>query len=103
LHAIINSGPLADLTQDEYARLKADIIAAESTCLKPKLFDPFLSPYLRSAFIASSWGYAAAFLAVSLLGIVGCVLAWRAGRSRTEVPSRAESSVDTEGVADLSD
>jgi EmrB/QacA subfamily drug resistance transporter len=104
LHAIINSGPLADLTQDEYARLKADIIAAESTGLKPKLFDPFLSPYLRSAFIASAWGYAVAFLAVSLLGIVGCVLAWRAGRSRTEAPPRtAESRVDTEGVADAQD
>jgi MFS family permease len=60
-----------------------------------------VSPYPRSAFIASSWGYAAAFLVVSLIGIGGCVLAWRAGRSRTEAPPRtAESSVDTEGRPD---
>ena len=52
LHAIINNGPLADLTNDEYVRLRVDIIAAESTGLKPKLFDPFLSPYLHAAFQA---------------------------------------------------
>ena len=44
LHAIIDRGPLADLTTAEYERLRADLLAAESTGLKPKLFDPLLSP-----------------------------------------------------------
>jgi hypothetical protein len=56
LVAIIDRGPLADLTSDEYARLRTDIIVAESTGLKPKLFDPLLSPYLNAAFAASAWG-----------------------------------------------
>jgi EmrB/QacA subfamily drug resistance transporter len=82
LHAIIDRGPLADLDQAQYERLRADIIAAESTGLKPKLFDPLLSPYLDAAGTAAAWGYAAAFLSVTLLGILGSVLAWRAGPVR---------------------
>jgi EmrB/QacA subfamily drug resistance transporter len=95
LHAIINRGPLADLTPDEYAQLRTDIIAAESTGLKPKLFDPLLSPYLNAAFAASAWGYAAAFLAVTLIGIGGSVLAWRAGTARAASPQpTTEPNVD---------
>jgi MFS family permease len=83
LHAIIDRGPLADLEPAQYARLRADIIAAESTRLKPKLFDPLLSPYLDAAFTASAWGYAAAFLGVVLLGVAGCILAARSERHAT--------------------
>jgi hypothetical protein len=91
LHAIINRGPLADLDQAQYERLRADLIAAESTGLKPKLFDPLLSPYLDAPGTAAAWGYAAAFLCVTLLGIFGSVLAWRAG----PVPDRRSAqSID---------
>jgi hypothetical protein len=82
LHAIINRGPLADLSQDEYARLRADIIAAESIGLKPKVFDPLVSPYLHAAGTAAAWGYAAAFAGITLLGIGGSALAWRTGTTR---------------------
>ena len=83
LHAIIDRGPLADLNPAQYARLREDIIAAESTGLKPKLFDPLLSPYLNAAFTASAWGYAVAFLGVLLLGVAGCILAARSERYAT--------------------
>jgi predicted MFS family arabinose efflux permease len=60
--------------------------------------------FIFGTIVFAAWGYAAAFLAVSLLGIVGCVPAWRAGPSRKEAPPReAESSVDSEGVADSPD
>lgn len=96
LHAIIDRGPLADLTADQYARLRADIIAAESTGLKPKLFDPLLSPYLDAAFSASAWGYAVTFLAVTVIGIGGSVLAWQTGRARARSSQRtAERGIDT--------
>jgi hypothetical protein len=75
LHAIIHRGPLADLDAAQYARLRDDLVAAESTGLKPKLFDPLLSPYLDAAGTAAAWGYAAAFLGVTLLGIAGMILA----------------------------
>jgi hypothetical protein len=43
LHAIIDRGPLADLDAAQYARLRDDLVAAESTGLKPRLFDPLLA------------------------------------------------------------
>ena len=90
LHAIIDRGPLADLDAAEYARLRNDIIAAESTGLKPKLFDPLLSPYLHAAGVAAAWGYAAAFVGVTMIGIGGLFLALRGRVS----PGRASSSRD---------
>ena len=94
LHAIIDRGPLADLTDAEYARLRADIVAAETTGLKPKLFDPLLSPYLLAARTAAAWGYAAAFIGVTLLGIAGVVLALTASRFKNKDVS--EPSLDTD-------
>ena len=87
LHAIIDRGPLADLDAAQYARLRDDLVAAESTGLKPKLFDPLLSPYLDAAGIAAAWGYAAAFLGVTLLGIAGVILAVASSRSRNKAVS----------------
>jgi hypothetical protein len=94
LHAIIDRGPLADLTDAEYARLRADIVAAETTGLKPKLFDPLLSPYLLAARTAAAWGYAAAFIGVTLLGIAGVVLALTTSRLKKKDVS--EPSLDTD-------
>jgi len=82
LHAIIDRGPLADLDAAQYARLRDDLVAAESTGLKPKLFDPLLSPYLKAAGIAAAWGYAVAFLGVTVLGVAGVILAFTISRSK---------------------
>lgn len=84
---LLTAGPLADLDAAQYARLRDDLVAAESTGLKPKLFDPLLSPYLDAAGIAAAWGYAAAFLGVTLLGIAGVILAVASSRSRNKAVS----------------
>jgi hypothetical protein len=55
--------------------------------LKPKLFDPLLSPYLHAAGIAAAWGYAAAFLGVTLLGVAGVILAVTSSRSKNKAAS----------------
>lgn len=94
LHAIIDRGPLPDLTDAEYGRLRTEIVAAESTGLKPHLFDPLLSPYLLAARSASAWGYAAAFLSVTLLGIAGVILAFT--NSRLKNKSVVEPSLDSD-------
>jgi len=87
LTRLLTAGPLADLDAAQYARLRDDLVAAESTGLKPKLFDPLLSPYLDAAGIAAAWGYAAAFLGVTLLGIAGVILAVASSRSRNKAVS----------------
>jgi hypothetical protein len=89
---MIDREALADLDAAEYARLRADIIAAESTGLKPELLDPLLSPYLHAAGVAAAWGYAAAFVGVTIIGIAGLFLAIRGHVSR----GRASSSPDAQ-------
>jgi hypothetical protein len=74
LQAIIDHGPLADLNAAQYERLRADILAAESTGLKPKLFDPLLSPYLEAARTAAAWDTPLRFLASLCSGIAGVLL-----------------------------
>lgn len=74
LHRIIDSGPLADLTTQQYERLRDDILAAEQTGLDPSRFDASLRSYLISAFDASIWGMSVAFLAVTLLAAVALIL-----------------------------
>jgi hypothetical protein len=49
---------------------------------KPKLFDPLLSPYLRAAGLAAAWGYAVAFLGVTVIGIAGLFLTLQSRVSR---------------------
>lgn len=94
LHAIVDRGPLPALDLAQYERLRDDLFAAETTGLRPRLFDPQLSPYLDAAGEAAAWGYAAAFLGVTLIGIAGLVLALRAVRppntSREPTPDRSE-------------
>jgi hypothetical protein len=81
LHTNIGASPLADLTGAQYAQLKADLIAAEQTGLHPASFDRTLVGYLKSTLDASNWGLAAAFLATSVLSIVGLLVVWRMVRS----------------------
>lgn len=52
--------------------------------MKPKLFDPLLSPYLKAAGIAAAWGYAVAFLGVTVLGVAGVILAFTISRSKNK-------------------
>ncbi len=73
LYERIDSGPLADLTPGEAAQLKADILAAEQTGLRPSHFDPGLREYLFTARGASADGYSAAFIAVAVIGAAGAV------------------------------
>jgi hypothetical protein len=94
LHVNIDRGPLPDLDAGQYERLRADIIAAESTGLDPDHFDPLLSPYLGAARTAAEWGYAVAFLCVTLLGVLGCVLAWRTKRAPATVDTSADEAAD---------
>ena len=80
LYEIVNRGPLPSLDAGERERLRADLIAAESTGLDVQHFDPVLKPYLFAAREASATGYATAFVGVTVLGILGCVLASRMKR-----------------------
>lgn len=90
LHANIDASPLTNLTNAQYLQLKADIVAAEQTGLRPSSFDPHFVPYLRSVRDASNWGYSAAFLATSILAILGMIIVWRLVRR----PSEADAAGD---------
>lgn len=92
LHQIIDRSPLADLTTAQYERLRDDLVAAESTGLRRDTFDPLLSSYLKAAGDAAARGYAVAFLGVTLIGIAGCILAWRARPIRPNSPSGTSGS-----------
>ena len=73
LNVIVDRGPLADLTTAAAARLKADLLSAETTGLKPSLFDPAVAQYLRATREASNFGYAVAFVMVAALAVVAAV------------------------------
>ncbi len=84
LDRIIDSSPLADLTPSQAARLRDDIIAAESSGLDPNHFDPTLAKYLVSTLDASIWGMSIAFLAVTALSLLALVLVARLVRKPAE-------------------
>jgi hypothetical protein len=71
LHELVDAGPLRELTPQQSEALRAGLLEAESTGLKPSHFDPALVDYLFPAEAASQHGYAVAFLAVSLVAAVG--------------------------------
>ncbi len=77
LHHLIDTGPLKDLTDKQYAALRAALQAAEQTGLNSKHFDPSLTLYLHPAYKASDRGYSAAFLAVSVIALLGAVVSAR--------------------------
>ena len=99
LHTNIDASPLADLTGAQYAQLKADLIAAEQTGLHPASFDPSLVGYLKSTLDASNWGFAAAFLAASVLSVVGLLVVWRMVRS----PATRVGGAGVAGTAPFAD
>jgi EmrB/QacA subfamily drug resistance transporter len=71
LHQLIDTGPLKDLTSAQYAQLRAALQAAEQTGLSPHHFIQSLVAYLQPAYRASDRGYAAAFVAVAIIALVG--------------------------------
>lgn len=76
LHERIDSGPLPNLTDAQYEELKAHIIAAEQTGLRPSHFDQQLYTYLFPALDASEYGYFVAFSGVAVIGALGAVACW---------------------------
>lgn len=83
LHEKIDSGPLPDLTDAQYERLRAGLIAAEQTGLRPSHFDQQLLEYLYPARAAAEAGYSSAFIAVAVIGAIGAVAtAWLVRRPK---------------------
>lgn len=77
LHDVVDSGPLAALSDQQYAQLRSALESAEQTGLRPDHFDPAFVPYLRSTYEASQHGYVTVFLAVAAIGALGAVVtAW---------------------------
>lgn len=76
LHEKIDKGPLANLTDQQYAELRAHLVAAEQTGLHPEHFDPRYYHYLVPAREAAATGYSAAFIAVAVIGALGALASW---------------------------
>jgi hypothetical protein len=92
LHANIDASPLADLTGPQYSQLRDDIVASEQTGLHPASFDPRFVDYLRSTLNAANWGFAAAFLATSILSVVGLLVVSRLVRiPRASAPAAGDA------------
>ncbi len=91
LHWNIDSSPLKDLTDAQYAKLRDDLVAAEQTGLNAQSFDPAYTDYLSAAQHASAFGMGIAFLAVSLLSLAGLVAVVRLVRKPAEEPAEAAS------------
>lgn len=73
----IVNGPLADMTPEQAAQFKADVLAAEQTGLKADTFDPSLNQYLPAALDASNYGMSVAALVVTALSIVAAIVVAR--------------------------
>jgi uncharacterized protein YbjT (DUF2867 family) len=80
----VDPGPLPAVRQYEFDRIRM---------ARAKLFDPLLSPYLEAARTASAWGYAAAFLGVTLLGA-----SWSPNASRTTCQAVTKSLRELEAT-----
>jgi MFS family permease len=64
---------LKDLTAKSAIALRNALEAAEQTGLRPKHFDPALYDYLFPARAASQHGYAVAFVAASVIAVLGLI------------------------------
>lgn len=85
---------LPPLTAQSGPELRAAFEAAEQTGLVPSTFDPRVSQYLGVAEHASDQGYIAAFLAVTVLALVGVVTsAWFVRRPPDHGTETAEAEV----------
>ncbi len=97
LYAQVNGSTLPKLSAAKAQQFKNAIAAAESTGLRPQSFDSSLARYLLPARTASADGYAAAFVAVSVLALIALVLVLRLIRKppeADEVPAGAQAPAD---------
>jgi MFS family permease len=87
LDYLIDTGPLHGLTARQGQQLKAALQAAEQTGLSPKHFNPALVQFLEPAARASDRGYVAAYLAVTVVALIGVVVVARLVRRPAPVVS----------------
>jgi hypothetical protein len=96
LHHLIDTGPLKDLTARQYEQLRDALQAAEQTGLSPHHFSQSFIPYLEPAGRASDRGYAAAFLAVTIIALAGMVLTAILVKRPITTASRADEAAESE-------
>ncbi|MBM9466236.1 MFS transporter [Nakamurella leprariae] len=88
LYAVFHTTYLAKLDDEVAARglpalddvtgtaLRDQLVAEEATGLRPEDFDATLSVYLGASRRASDFGYGAAFLVVTVVGVIGAAVSW---------------------------
>ena len=82
------------MTPERGIELRDALADAQQTGLVPRNFDPQVVEYLQVAERASDHGYIAAFLAVSVLALIGAVTsAWLVRRPAGPAPEDAEAAV----------
>jgi EmrB/QacA subfamily drug resistance transporter len=96
LHQLIDTGPLKDLTTRQYEQLRDALQAAEQTGLSPHHFSQSFIPYLEPAYRASDRGYAAAFVAVTIIALAGMVLTAILVRRPITTANRADEAARSE-------
>jgi hypothetical protein len=74
-------------------RVRANIVATESTGLKSKLSMHPPPLLLRAAGLAAAWGYTAAFLGVAVIGIAGLFLTFQSSVSRADRRQKAVAEI----------
>ena len=96
LDTLIDAGPGHGLTAREGQQLKEALQAAEQTGLKPHHFDPTLVQFLKPAAAASDRGYVAAYLAVTVVALIGMAVVARLVRRPAVVASETTEVEVTE-------
>ncbi|MFC5139160.1 MFS transporter [Actinomycetospora rhizophila] len=93
---------LPPLTPERGIELRDALADAQQTGLVPRTFDPRVAEYLEVAERASDQGYVAAFLAVTVLAVIGAVTsAWLVRRPQGPATEAAGTAVpETEWGAD---
>jgi MFS family permease len=101
---------LPPLTPERGVELRDALAAAQQTGLVPGTFDPRVAEYLLVARDASDQGYVVAFLAVTVLSVIGVVTsAWLVRRppapdaetAQAEVPESAWGAASDQSAEDL--
>jgi EmrB/QacA subfamily drug resistance transporter len=91
LHRLVNTSSLPNLTDNEYARLRDEIVAAEQTGLAPSDLTAGLREYINIAFDASAVGYIVAFAGVVVVAGLGIFATARLVR-RVDHPGTTDMS-----------
>jgi EmrB/QacA subfamily drug resistance transporter len=94
LHEKIAEAGLPALTDTSGQALRTGLEAAEQTGLHPSQFNPTVSEYLIPAYDASRYGYAVAFIAVTVIALIGFLCTWLVTKPapRTTTPEDQLSS-----------